>query len=355
MFGNAPLLIASSVAALAGPDTWLSVIIALLAGLVAVWINSSLGGLYPDKTLVEVIILLLGKWLGGLVVVCWIFFALVIGTQITWYVGDFFTTVFEPEFPPLPVNLLFLAGLATALLYGLEAMSRTIEIFYISAFAFLIFSMGMLLPNIKVDYMMPILEKGFRPALRGSIPLLSFTILPLITLNMIFPVNTGNVKEAKKAMLKGYLLGMVASAVTILATVLTLGSTVTANLRFPLYMAAREINVGVIFSRIEALTVYIWIVTNFMAQFFYGYASIFALSQLLGLQNYKILVLPTGLIVAAYSDIIYKNVPYEIRWDKLVGPPLIFTFGFILPTVLLIVAKLKKAGQKKTNGRKKNE
>lgn len=312
-----------------------------------VWINSSLGGLYPDKTLAEVIILLLGKWFGGLVVVSFIFIVFLTGTQITWYVGDFFTTVFEPEYPPISINLLFIAVMAIALLYGLEAMLRANEIFFIIAFPFLIFSMAMLLPSINVDNMMPILEKGFAPALKGSIPLLSFTILPIIVLNMVFPVNTGNVNEAKKAMLKGYLLGMVTSAVTVLATVLTLGSTVTANLRFPLYMAAREISIGVIFSRIEALTVFIWIVTNFVAVFFYAYALLVALSQSLGLKSYKTLVMPTALIVSAYSDNIYKNVPYEIRWDTLVWTPLIFTFGFILPAVLLIISKFKKAGQKK--------
>lgn len=347
MFGSAPLLIASGVAALAGPDAWLSVIFALLAGLLVVWINSSLGVLYPEKTLAEVIILLLGKWLGGLAVACGIFIAFLTGTQIIWYVGDFYTTSLVPEYPPLAFNLLIIAVMAIALLYGLEATSRAIEILYISAFPFLIFSMSMLLPDIKIDYLMPTLEKGITPALKGSIPLLSFTIFPLTALNMVFPVNTGDVKEARKSMFKGYFLGMVTATVTVLMTILTLGSTVTANLRFPLFMATKEINVGVIFSRIEALTVYIWIVTNFVAVFFYAYALLVGLSQLLRLKSYKVLVLPLALILTAYSDIIYKNVPYEIQWDTLVWNPLIFTIGFILPAVLLIISKFKKAGQQK--------
>ena len=67
MFGSAPLLISSSVAALAGPDSWISIIIATIVGLLVVWINGILGELHPGKTLLEVMQIV---WVNGWVVLC---------------------------------------------------------------------------------------------------------------------------------------------------------------------------------------------------------------------------------------------------------------------------------------------
>jgi spore germination protein KB len=72
---------------------------------------------------------------------------------------------------------------------------------------------------------------------------------------MVFPANMENLKKAKKAMFTGYFLGIITLSFAIMFCILVLGSTVTANLRFPLFTVTKEINVGTIFSRVEALIV----------------------------------------------------------------------------------------------------
>ncbi len=349
MFGSAPLLISSSVASLAGPDSWLSLIIAGIAGLLVVWLNTYLGGLFPDKTLAEVISFLLGKWFGGLLNVLIVFAAMITGTQVIWYVGDFFTTVFMPEYPTYPINVLFIAIIAIAMLYGLEAMARAIEIFFMVGFPLLLLSFLMLSPEIKVENLLPMLEKGIVPAIKGTIPLLSLTVIPLIALNLVYPINIEDVKCAKKSIFKGYLLGTVTTFIAVMMAILTLGSTVTANLRFPLFTSTKLISLGTVFSRIEAIVVFVWIITNFIATFFYFYGGFVTLSQLLKLKSYKTLVLPLLLICSAYSDTIYKNIPYEIEWDSLVWIPFSATYGILMPAVLLIIAKIKRSSNKGKN------
>lgn len=342
MFGTAPLLISSSVAALAGRDSWISIIIAAIVGLLVVWINSFLGELHPGKTLVEVMQIELGRWLGSFLAVCFVLITFILGTQIIWYVGDFFTTVYMKGTSNYYINVLFVAVLAIALLYGLEAMSRATEIFFMIGFPLMILSLIMLAPQIKVDNLLPIMENGITPAIKGAIPILVFNVSNVTILNMVFPANVGNLKQAPKAMFTGYFLGIITVAFAIMFCILVLGSTVTANLRFPLFTVTKEINVGTIFSRVEALIVFVWIVTNFISTFSFLYASIKGLSQLLKLKDYKTLVLPIILIVAVYSGFIYKNVPYEIRWDSLVWTPLGFVFGLFMPLLLLIVSLIRK-------------
>lgn len=342
VFGSAPLLISSSIAAIAGRDAWISSLLATAAGLFIVWLNTYLGGLYPDKTLVEVIILLLGKWLGLAASLFFAFVGIITTSQVIWYVGDFITTTYMPEASAFPINALFVTAAVIALLYGIEAMCRACEIFFIFLFPLYLLSMAMLAPNIEVNNLLPVMENGISPILKGIIPLMSFTILPVIFLNMVYPVNLADIKKGKKAMFKGYLLGMLTAFVGTFMSILVLGASITSNLRFPLFILTQEINVGIIFTRLEAMILVVWLTTNFISTFFYFYAGAFGLAQVLKLKDYKRIVIPLGLIIVVLSDFIYKNVPYEINWDSYVWPSVVFTLGFILPVLLICVSTIKR-------------
>jgi spore germination protein KB len=136
------------------------IIIGAVAGLLIVWINSTLGELHPGKTLLEVMQLVLGKWPGGFAAVCFILITIITGTQVIWYVGDFLTTMYMTGKSNYYINILFVAVLAIALLYGLEAMFRTTEIIFMIAFPLMILSLLMLSPQVKVDNLLPIMENG---------------------------------------------------------------------------------------------------------------------------------------------------------------------------------------------------
>jgi spore germination protein KB len=341
-FGTVPLMIPSSIAELAGPDVWLSILFGTVTGLLFIWIFAKLGELNPDKTFVEIIQLYIGKWAGGLVAVFFIVSALVTADQVVWYMSDFIHTEFAPILPVLPLNVFFIAVLVFALWCGVETMYRTTELLFAFLFTFIIITILMLIPNMKPENLLPVMEKGVTPVLKGSIPFLSSCALPLVFLNMVYPVCFENVKEAKKALFKGYLLGAFTNLITVTVCVLVMGSNLVANLRFPMFITNEEINLFVIFSRIEAVTFSIWAAVSFISAFCYTYAGVFGLAQLLKMKNYKILVLPMGLLFAVYSLSIYTNTSYQIQYDSTVWPPLSFTLGFILPLVLLILSIIRK-------------
>ncbi len=342
VFGNGPLFIASSIAVIAGRDAWLSAILATVIGLLSIWINNYLREIYPEKTLIELIRELLGKWLGNIVAVFYVFSGLLVGTQIIWYVGDLITTIYIPEISPYMINVLFVSALVIALLYGVEAMCRAITIFFLFLFPLYILTLLLLFRNIKVDYLLPIMENGLAPVIKGAIPLLSLSVWPVIVLNMFSLSNFSEPKKAKKSMLYGYLLGMGTAFVGVIMCILVLGDTVTANLRYPLFVLSREVDVGTVFSRIEAVVVAVWLTTNLISTFFFIYMGVKGMSQLLRFNDYKNIVIPIGLVIAVFSQFIYKNVPYQIRWDAETWPAMVFTIGFAVPLVLLIVFAARK-------------
>jgi spore germination protein KB len=110
----------------------------------------------------------------------------------------------------------------------------------------------------------------------------------------------------------------------------------------PPFIITKEIDVGVIFSRLEALVGIVWLVVSFFAAFIYIYAGILGLSQILKLKDYKRIVIPVLLIVAVYSGIVYKDAPYQLNWDTVVRTPAAIVFGFVLPLALLVISLIRK-------------
>lgn len=346
-YGNSPLLLPSNITALSGPDVWLSILIGTFVGFLFIWIYAKLGELNPDKTLVEIIQLYFGKWAGGLTILFFLYAAFVSVAQVVWYVGDFIRTEFASTMPSSFLHAFFIAVLLFALWCGVETMYRATELLYVFLFTFFIAATLMLIPKMHPENLLPIMENGVTPVLKGSIPFLSSCVLPLVLLNMVYPVCFEHVKEAKKALFKGYLLGVFTNFITVITCVLVLGSNLVANVRFPMFVTNKEIDIAVILSRIEAITFSIWMGVSFITTFCYAYALVFGLSQFLKLKNYKILILPIGMLLTVYSIDIFKDTVYEINWESKVWPPLIFTLGFILPLILLIISFFVKTLENK--------
>jgi spore germination protein KB len=349
--GASSLIIPNLVASVAGRDLWLSIISAAIVGLLVVWVNIHLAELHPGKSFVEFTMQLLGKWIGGVVAVSLIIIELLAGTDVIWYVGDFFTTVYMTGSSRYYIHILFIAVLVIAVLYGLEVVARAAEVLFVLIFPLYILALLLLIPEYKIDNLLPIAENGAAPIVAGMFPLMNNAVFPIICLSMIFTTNIKNIKAAKKSIFKGYFWGMFELFAGMTVCVLVVGGTLTGKLRYSLFTVTKEINVGVIFSRLEALIVIVWLVASFFAVYIYIYAGILGLSQVLKLKDYKKIVIPLLLIVTVYSGIVYENVPYQLNFDTVVRTPAAVTFGFVLPLVLLIVSLIrKKVGKQQQKG-----
>lgn len=347
--GASPLIVPTLVASAAERDSWLSVILAAILGFFVVWVNVYLAELHPGKTFVEFTQQILGKWVGGVVAFNLILIQLLAGVNVIWYVGDFFETMYIKGTSKYYVNALFVIVLAIALIYGLETVARAREILFIITIAFFIITLLLLIPEFKFSNLFPILDNGISPVVAGMFPVMNNAVYPIICLSMIFTTNIKDIKSAKKSIFIGYVFGMIEVFLGMIICVLVVGGTYVNKLRYPIFTITKEIDVGMIFSRIEALIVIVWLVVSFFASFIYMYAGILGLSQILKLKDYRRITIPVLLIVTVYSGIIYKDVPNQLKFDATVRTPAAITFGFILPLVLLIISLIKKKLGTKTS------
>lgn len=339
--GTSIIIASASLAGIAKQDAWICTILTPIFGVFFLWMYHYLASLYPDKSYIDVIYCVFGKWIGGFISIAFVFACLLNVPQIIWYVGNFITTQSLINTPAYAVNTVILVALVIGILYGIETIVRASEIFiYIVSFM-LILAFAMVSPNAKFENILPVFERGIIPVLKGAILLSSYTTWPAIVLNMIYPLSVSNVKNARKPLFMGYLWGSFIIFMCNFMSILVLGSSIASNSAFPTYVLAKEINVGIVFTRMEAVVAGAWIITLFSKALLYFYGGIIGISQLLGLKDYRRIVVPLGLILAVFFTIVYPDSIYEAKWDTTTWVLWIGTFAVVLPIVILIVSIIK--------------
>lgn len=340
--GSSILVVATPLAELSKQDAWISSIISIIIGIPFLLLYCYLGKLFPDKTLVQIITTVFGKWIGWIISAFFVFFCILSGTQIFSYVGSFITTEYLVSTPIYAVNALITAILVIALLYGLETTARSSEILFNIVVIIMVFLFFANIPNIKIGNLLPVLGNGFPPIVRGIIYTSSYRTWGLIILTMIYPIHVENPKEARKAILLGYLSGAAILFFMVVMSTLVLGSYITSISEYPSYFLAKQISFGFL-SRIEGFIVGAWIITLLYKTFCYFYAGLQGISQMFGLKENKKLVVPILFLALIYSNIVYPNSAYQVYWDKYVWIPYVFSIAVILPIIILLVYVIKKA------------
>ncbi len=343
--GGSVILISSTVAGMAKQNAWITALLAPALGIPVIWVYWFLGSRYPCMTFVNILKKIFGKWIGLIAAAGFEFLFLTTAYRMLWYMGNFMTTQAMPETPSYVIDFLFMLAIVLAALYGIETIARASELLLYFASVLFIFAMVLALPNAKIENLQPVLETGIIPIIKSSVILSCYTTFSLITLMMIYPFHLNNVSEIKKSLFKGYLWAGFIIFITILMSILILGGGVTAKSQYPTYLLAEEINIGVIFSRLEFIIETVWVVTQFMISVLFFYAGVTGLSQLLGLKEYKRIVIPLGLVVFVMSGVAFQDADAQAQWSSIVWPPYIITFGFILPILLLIVFLIKNGYQ----------
>lgn len=340
--GTSIIIVSASLAGIAKQDAWISAMTTPIFGLFFIWLYYSIGKEYQNKTYIDIIYSVFGKWIGSIISIGFVFICLLDVPQITWYVGSFMTSQYLITTPKYIIYVVIIIALAIALLYGIETIARSSEIFIYIVTLMLIFTFIMASPNAKIENLMPILENGMLPVLKGSLLLVSYTTWPIIIFNMVQQINISDGKSTFKPLIYGYLLGSIIIFLCTLMSILVLGSIISSRYQYPVYLLAKEINIGTFFTRLEAIITGAWIITLFFKILMYFYAGIIGLSQLLGIKEYRKIVLPLSLILLVYSDVVYTDSIYEAEWDSSTWILFIATFAVILPIVILIITKIKK-------------
>ncbi|MEF3303268.1 GerAB/ArcD/ProY family transporter [Paenibacillus sp. GYB003] len=339
--GSSILLVPAALATHAKQDAWISACLGVAIGLLIVAMLCAAGSRFRALTLVEACKALLGSRFGSAVALLVIVHSFLLSVFMLRYIGDFMATQIMPETPVQAIHILFIALVVLACKYGLETFARSAEIFLPWIVLFLVALALFVAPQIKADNLMPVLENGFAPVVKGTLPLIGIPYLELVLFLMIYPY-VDNAAGRGRAFLLG---GAIGGAVIILITFLTvsvLGPYLTVRNIYPSFALTKKINVGQFLQRVEALLAITWFLTIFFKTTVTFYATALGLAQLLKLKRYQSVLVPLAFLAAIFAVIVYPNIVYGIRFSGAIWTPYAAVFGLALPLLLLAASAIRK-------------
>ncbi|AXN40709.1 GerAB/ArcD/ProY family transporter [Peribacillus butanolivorans] len=340
--GDSILVIPSIVASEAKQNGWVSGILSVaIAPLLVVFLYDALRKCYPDLTLVEYSQKILGKWLGIAISLLFISYFFISTATYLREIGDFMTSQIMPDTPIQVIMFLFMSIVLMSARLGLEPLARSAEILFPFVVILLSSLIILLLPEIKFQNLQPVWEGGLKPVIRGSIPFIVFPFIESVAVLMILPFVSQKDRIRKSLFVGQLLAGSVLIIITMLA-ILVLGVDLTAKEIYPSYKLAQKINIANFLTRLEAILAIIWFITIFFRFSLFFYVTVLGLAQTLKLQDYRPLVFPFGMILLVFTLIMAPNTVYYSSFILDIWPFYAMTFGFLLPLLLLTIAKVDK-------------
>jgi len=319
-------------------DMWMTPIIGSLIGFFTVYIAWKLHQLFPRQTPIQYSEQIVGKVIGRLFSLFLVFFYIHDTGLIIRQYSDFITGNVMLETPAVvfSIGILFVSALAVR--GGIEVIARSAVIcttLFLCTSVALIF----LIKDLDVSYMLPILENGPLPVIKGGF-VHNAWFSEFFLLAFIFPfLNSQNkgLKSGMKATLYVMLLLLVVNFF-----VLTLLGVSSVNQFYPVFSIVRAITVLGFFENFEIIITASWVLGNFVKVSVFLYVASLGLAQLLRLSDYRLIVFPLCLllILLSYWDI--PNIVVLVDYMTKVQPFYFLLVQTVLPLFLLFIALARK-------------
>ncbi|MDW7651888.1 MAG: endospore germination permease [Bacillota bacterium] len=335
------LFVPAITASIAGHDAWLATISGSMFGLVTLFFVAWLGHKHPGQTIFQYSETILGRYLGKLVGLAYVWIFVHVASVVVREFGDFMTTSFMPNTPLSVFNFSLLLLGAWAVIAGVEVIARMSEFIIILVVSFLLLIIVLSVPNWDLGNMLPFFS-------HGAMPILEAAIIPaawhgeIIVLAVFLPFMT----RPGRAFLAGG-TAIVSSGMLltlgVIGTLTIFGPELTSSFRFPLHLFVRTINLGNLLTRFEVVVMVTWVAGVFIKTAVLYYCASLGLAQVLGLSEYRPVVLPLGIIMATLSITLFVDVTELVEFLSKTWPRYgISIYFFGLPLLLFLITVIRQ-------------
>lgn len=336
-----------SIGSEAKQDAGIAIVIATITIIPIVILYSRLASLYPGKDFFEILDLVYGKYLGYIITILFTWYIFHVGTLVLRNFSEFITAVSIPDTPHFA--LFMVMGLLSVWITksGIEVLGR-ISVVTLPLLVFDVLLLSILsLPLIDIDLVRPLFYNDFKPILKGTFAVMTFPYGELV----IFLVLLSNVKNQKKGYSRLFIISILIGGSTMflaaVRNILVLGIETISKLYFPSYAAARLINIGNFFQRVEVLISAAFLFSGLIKISICVYASCKGFAKIFRIKNYKVVVAPVTLLMMHLASIIYESTMEMFDWTVNIGKYYDVPFQFFIPLLTLVIAEIRLRTRKK--------
>lgn len=321
-------------------DAWLSVFPSITTGLLSIWVMTILAKRYPGLTIIQYSSKILGKWLGTLLGIYYIYFWYISISVMTIQHAVFINTLLLPKSPFIVGSLTLLLLSSVVVITGIEAIGRCTEFHTLLYLIFLIPLFFLMIRDADIQQIKPILADGIVPVLQGSIIPSGAFMNQLFVLGWLIPY-LNHPEKARKVSLIAF-FGIISFIfIIVIITIMVLGP-LTGKLNYSFLSVIQYIGVQGSFERLEAIAVSMWVMGYFTKVSVSLFIICLSISQLSGIRNYRDIVYPTALFCLIGSFWIFKNSVEIISYLTFIYPSSGFFTQSLIPLSLLLIDTIKR-------------
>ncbi|ABO48605.1 spore germination protein [Desulforamulus reducens MI-1] len=350
VFATAILFIPGITSKGAGPNAWLSLFIALGFGLLVACLACSLGLRYPNKTVIDYSVDILGFPLGKLVGFIYIYYFFYAAYIVAREFSELMSTVYLPKTPPLVIALVLTLLSCLVLYLGLEVIVRANGIILFFSILTILLVFFTYVWTINWSMLKPDFFKGIGPILYGSVsPAAWFGQTAVILMLMPFIKNQSGAKPA--SLLAIFILFIMLESV-IIVTVGIFGAATSSRLIFPLFYALAKPPeyIQAFLFQPSGFFMVIWVPSMLLKLTTFFFAGVYGLAQWFNLKCYRPLVLPGGAFILLLSIVSWHNI-IDLLNSSQYTVPLFITFANLGLTLILFSVSLIRHRNKNVKGR----
>lgn len=320
----------------AAQDAWASSLLTILGTVLIVVLVGGLGIRFREMTMIEYTGKLLGRPIGAIVSSMFLLVLLHFAATDVRVYSEVLIAGFLPD-TPIPFIIASMIGLAAIASHlGIESIGRMADVLSPLFVLFIALGIAGCLLTFDVKSLEPVLARGAAPVISSALTPIALSA-KYLTLAMLIPNTTQPSKALTSALISALLAGAVLVA-TSLSAVAALGADLSRNSIYPFFKALRSVQVTPLIQRIEALAVISWGYGIFIDLSLFLYSGVKGVSQLIGLDEYRMLLLPLSVIWVLYAVGSYDtmfDVIHVYRPDVIL--PFVTVMVFV-PYIVLWVA-----------------
>ncbi len=306
IYGSSLLMAPGITSSFAKQDAWISMILALIIGLLLNVVWMLLLKRYDYKSIFSIMENVSGKWLGTFINLLIVFYAIHLAAYIVRNLSNFMVINVIPDSNEWTYQIMIILLAIYSCYYGLNNIARVNE--FLIPWMLLLFaiSISLIVNQFEFDYLKPIYEQGFKSIAQGAYGTVGFPFIEIILLGTVFTF----VKQKEKLM-KGYLLAVFFAGMILVLTVF-----VTVGIEGP-YMVSREsystfammrnITVVELFERIEIIIAIVWIFGILVKITLCLFAALKGLQHITRHESYNPFLFPVGILIWVMSNEIHGN------------------------------------------------
>ncbi|MDU0200835.1 GerAB/ArcD/ProY family transporter [Paenibacillus sp. MAH-36] len=319
-------------------DLWMTSFIAIIPGMVSIFLAVGLHKLYPKMTISQYSEQIVGIWLGKLIGLCYFLYFMSSTGMILRQYAEFVSGNFLFS-TPLAIIIGTILLLSTfAVRGGVEVIARC-AVICTYLFILPLFFLAFLAPDLDIKNIYPIFSNGAVPVLKGSLTpqgwLAEFFIISY------FLPSASQVEKVKKWSIISLIVVVISMTYVNLITLFLLGPDLP-NKIYPILIAMRYISLADFFENLESVLLAMWVLGNFVKISVFFYVGVISYAHMCKSSDYRPTVLPLAILVFLFCYWDIPNFPVLANHNKLVAPFELFLVFLAIPLFLLSIALIRK-------------